>query len=42
MWANTQETADLVTFSAEIFNGKFYILCSGRNWTLAWNGLGRL
>ena len=28
MWPNLQETADLVTFIEEIFNGKFYFLCS--------------
>ena len=28
MWPNLQETADLVTFTEEIFNGKFYFLCS--------------
>ena len=27
MWPNLQETADLVTFTDEIFNGKLYILC---------------
>ena len=29
MWPNPQETADLVTFTEEILNGKFYYLCSG-------------
>ena len=28
MWPNQQETADLVTFTAEIFNGKLHFLCS--------------
>ena len=28
MWPNTQETADLVTFTKEIFNGKLNFLCS--------------
>ena len=28
MWPNPQETVDLVTFNEEIFNGKFYFLCS--------------
>ena len=30
MWTNPQETADLVTFTEEIFNGKFNFLCSGK------------
>ena len=29
MWPNPQETADLVTFTEEILNGKFNFLCSG-------------
>ena len=29
MWPNPQETADLVTFTEEIYNGKFHFLCSG-------------
>ena len=29
MWLNPQETADLVTFTEEILNGKRHILCSG-------------
>ena len=29
MWPNPQETADLVTFTNEILNGKFHFLCSG-------------
>ena len=28
MWPNPQETADLVTFTEEIVNGKLYFLCS--------------
>ena len=28
MWPNPQETADLATFTEEIFNGKLHILCS--------------
>ena len=28
MWPNPQETADLVTFTEEIFNGKLHFLCS--------------
>ena len=28
MWPNSTETADLVTFTKEILNGKFYFLCS--------------
>ena len=30
MWPNPQETADLVTFAEEIFNGKFHFLRSFR------------
>ena len=29
MRLNLQETADLVTFTEEIFNGKLHFLCSG-------------
>ena len=29
MWPNPQETADLVTFTEEILNGKLHFLCSG-------------
>ena len=29
MWPNPQETADLVTFTGEILNGKLHFLCSG-------------
>ena len=29
MWPNPQETADLVTFTEEILNGKVHFLCSG-------------
>ena len=28
MWPNPQETAGLVTFTAEILNGKLHFLCS--------------
>ena len=28
MWQNPQETADLITFTEEILNGKLYFLCS--------------
>ena len=28
MWPNPRETADLVTFTAEILNGKLHFLCS--------------
>ena len=28
MWPNPQETANLVTFTEEILNGKFHFLCS--------------
>ena len=28
MWPNPQETADLVTFTEEIVNGKLQFLCS--------------
>ena len=28
MWPYPQETADLVTFTEEILNGKLYFLCS--------------
>ena len=28
MWSNTQETADLVTVTEEIINGKLHFLCS--------------
>ena len=28
MWSNPQETADLVTFTEEIINGKTSFLCS--------------
>ena len=29
MWPNPQETADLVTFTEEILNGKLHFLCNG-------------
>ena len=28
MWTNSQETADLVTFSEKMLNGKLHFLCS--------------
>ena len=28
MWPNHQDTADLVTFTEEILNGKLHFLCS--------------
>ena len=28
MWPNPQESADLVTFTEEILNGKLHFLCS--------------
>ena len=28
MWPNPQETAELITFTEEIFNGKLHFLCS--------------
>ena len=31
MWPNRQETADLVTFTEEILNGKLHFLCSVRS-----------
>ena len=31
MWLNPQETADLVTFTEEIFNGKLHFLYSRSN-----------
>ena len=41
MWPNPQETADLVTFTEEILNGKLHFLCSAvgyalihKNWEL--------
>ena len=32
MWPNPQETADLVTFTEKIFNGKLRFLCSVEYW----------
>ena len=29
MWPNSQETADLATFTEEILNAKLHFLCSG-------------
>ena len=34
MWPNPQETADLVTFTEEIFNGKLDVLCSVCMWDM--------
>ena len=31
MWPSAQETADLVTFTEEILNGKLHFLCSARD-----------
>ena len=31
MWPNPQETADLITFTEEIFNGKLHFLCTVLN-----------
>ena len=31
MWPNPQETTDLVTFTEETLNEKFYFLCSAVN-----------
>ena len=31
MWPNPQETADLVTFTEEIINGKLYFLCNAQS-----------
>ena len=30
MWPNSPQTADLVTFTEEILNGKFHFLCSDK------------
>ena len=35
MWPYPQETADLVTFTEEILNGKLYFLCSVY-WEYSW------
>ena len=35
MWPNPQETADLVTLTEEILNGKLHFLCS--DWYWKWN-----
>ena len=29
MWPNPQETADMVTFTEDVPNGKLHFLCSG-------------
>ena len=34
MWPNPLETADVVTFTEEILNGKLHILCSEGRKTL--------
>ena len=34
MWPNPQETADLVTFTEKILNGKPYFLCSEKSESL--------
>ena len=34
MWPNSQGTADLVTFTQEILNGKLHFLCSVINYQL--------
>ena len=31
MWPNPQETADSITFTEEIINGKRHFLCSDKN-----------
>ena len=36
MWPNSQETADLVTFTEEILNGKLHFLCSAMNEKVDW------
>ena len=30
MWANPQKTADFLTFTEEILNGKLPFMCSGK------------
>ena len=37
MWPNPQETADLVTFTEEILDGKLHFLC-----TVYWRSLSRI
>ena len=37
MWPNPQETADLVTFTEEILNGKLHFLCSVHTETLCFS-----
>ena len=39
MWPNTQDTADLVTFTEENLNRKLHFLCSEINIDLAQFGL---
>ena len=38
MWPNPQETAELVTFTEEILNGKVYFLCSAKGLLNRCNG----
>ena len=33
MWPNTQETADLVTFTEKILDGKLHFLCSAKKYS---------
>ena len=37
MWPNPQETADFVTFTAGILNGKLHFLCSEWFYPEPWN-----
>ena len=39
MWPNPQETADLITFTEEIFNVKLHFWCS-EIWVKVQNSLG--
>ena len=39
MRPNPQETADSVTFTEEILNGKFYVLCKQIKTKQNWNNL---
>ena len=36
MWPNPQETADMLTFSEEIFNRRLHFLCSAINYVQNW------
>ena len=40
MWATPQETADLVTFTEEILNGKPNFLCSVGSSVISREGIG--